>query len=58
VAEKNGYPTKTGAVREFFHAGSLVGKALGSYTPQKGDDVDTNLPEPASEEIDIKVTLQ
>ena len=65
VAEEDGCATKTGSVREFFHAGSLVGKALGSYTPKTDDDSDTVLPEPTSGEgeiayrkIDIMVTLQ
>jgi hypothetical protein len=65
VAEEDGCATKTGPVREFFHAGSLVGKALGSYTPKGDVDSDTILPETASKEgevvygeIDIMVTLQ
>ena len=65
MAEEDGCATKTGAVREFFHAGSLVGKALGSYNPKTNADSDTIIPESVSEEgeivygeIDIIVTLQ
>lgn len=65
VAEEEGCATKTGSVREFFHAGSLVGKALASYTPPTDADADDILPRPISEEdkrmyalIDIMVTLQ
>jgi len=65
VAQVEGCATKTGAVREFFHAGSLVGKALGSHIPKTDTDSDNILPEPVSEEdeavyrvIDIMVTLQ
>ena len=65
MTEEDGCATKTGSVREFFHAGSLVDKALGSYTPNTDADSDTILPEPVSKEgetvyseIDIIVTLQ
>lgn len=65
VAEEDGCATKTGPVREFFHAGSLVGKALQPFTPKTDADAEDILPEPVSEEdevahgmIDIMVTLQ
>ncbi|HEU0003897.1 MAG TPA: DUF6519 domain-containing protein [Ktedonobacteraceae bacterium] len=65
VAEKDGCATKTGSVREFFHAGSLVGKALHAYSPETSADADDILPNPATEDdeavpgmIDIMVTLQ
>ncbi len=65
VAEEVGCATKTGPVRELFHVGSLVGKALQSYTPKDGGDADDVLPEPTSEEdaavsrmIEMMVTLQ
>jgi hypothetical protein len=65
VAEEDGCATRSGSVREFLHAGSLVGKALDSYTPKSDDDPDTTIPQPETEEdekiygeIDIIVTLQ
>jgi hypothetical protein len=65
VAEEDGCATKIGPVREFFHAGSLVGKALHSYTPKGSGDAEDVLPEPTTEDdevvygiIDIMVTLQ
>lgn len=64
VAEKDGCARKTGSVREFFHAGSLVGKALHSYTPEAAATEDI-LPNPVTEDdeavpgmVDIMVTLQ
>ncbi len=64
VGEEEGCATKTGAVREFFHPGSLIGKALNSYTP-KGDETKDVLPEGVEEDdrvergmIEIMVTLQ
>lgn len=65
VAEEEGYATKTGSVREFFHAGSLVGKALASYTPPVDTEADDILPRSISAEdkrvyglVAIMVTLQ
>jgi Family of unknown function (DUF6519) len=65
VAEEDGCATKSSSVREFLHAGSLVGKALGSYTPREGGD-DGNMLSRAIGEgdevvhgiIEIMVTLQ
>ena len=65
VAEEDGCATKTGSVREFFHAGSLVGKALGSYAPKASGDVEDVPPKEVRTEdevargmIEIMVTLQ
>lgn len=65
VAEEEGCATKTGPIREFLHAGSLVGKALAPYTPRTDTDSADILPPPISAEdqpvyglIDIMVTLQ
>ncbi|HJT57487.1 MAG TPA: DUF6519 domain-containing protein [Ktedonobacteraceae bacterium] len=65
VAEQAGCATKTDAVRELFHLGSQVGKALEAYRPQIDPNADTILPAPANEDdeivpgmIDIMVTLQ
>ncbi len=63
VAGKDGCATRSGSVREFLHAGSLVGKALSSYNHKSDDDSDTTIPELEEDdkvygEIDIMVTLQ
>jgi len=65
VAEEDGCAIKSGSVREFLHAGSLVGKALASYNPNTITDSDTTHSESVSEEdelvygeIDVMVTLQ
>jgi hypothetical protein len=67
ASEENGCAIKTGPVHEFFNPGSLIGKALDSYTPEETDTSEdvlvpgaTNIREdaPAPGIIDIMVTLQ
>ena len=65
VAEEDGCATKSGSAREFFNAGSLVGKALDSYTPREGGDDGEKLSKAIGDEdedahgmIEIMVTLQ
>ena len=63
VSEESGCATKTGSIREFFHAGSLVGKALASYTPTAAPSEDILPPDDDDNHItpgmiDILITLQ
>lgn len=55
VAEESGHAMSTGPVREFLHAGSVVGKALGDSTRQMPDDA-SNTSEVGL--VEILVSLQ
>lgn len=55
VAEEDGYAARTGPIHEFLHAGSLVGKALETYTPQASASSDDSI---IADMIDILVSLQ
>jgi len=55
VAEESGRAASTGPVREFLHAGSVVGKALGDSTRPTPDDASTTS---TVDLIEILVSLQ
>ncbi len=49
VAEEHGHAAKTGSLRELFVPGSLLGKALATYTPDEDNTVSM---------VEVMVTLQ